>query len=163
MSIVDDILRREGSAFTDHPADRGGPTRYGITQTAWQDYRARHPGRTLVEHVRDLNEATAREFYQVEYVGPFAWLSADLRALVVDCAVNHGKRRAILWLQEAADVDADGVIGPQTRAAVIARTSTVYRRVLSLRLQFYATIVARDTSQAVFLRGWINRACEFVR
>ena len=28
--MIDDILKREGSAYTDHPKDRGGPTRYGV-------------------------------------------------------------------------------------------------------------------------------------
>ena len=29
--IIDGIIRREGSTYTNDPADPGGPTKYGIT------------------------------------------------------------------------------------------------------------------------------------
>lgn len=29
--LIDDVIAREGG-YTNHPADRGGPTRWGITQ-----------------------------------------------------------------------------------------------------------------------------------
>jgi len=47
-----------------------------------------------------------------------------LRALVVDAGVNHGVRRAAKWLQRAAGVEEDGIVGPRTLAAVnvIARS-----------------------------------------
>lgn len=54
--IVDDILRREGSTFTDRPNDRGGPTKYGVTQTAWDDYVGGHPERAPVRLVQALSE-----------------------------------------------------------------------------------------------------------
>ena len=36
--IVDDVLRREGE-FVQHPADAGGPTKFGITQATLADWR----------------------------------------------------------------------------------------------------------------------------
>ena len=39
--IISAILVREGGGrYTDVPADRGGPTKYGITQAALAEYRA---------------------------------------------------------------------------------------------------------------------------
>lgn len=35
--MIDDIIRREGE-YVDHPNDRGGPTKYGITQKTLSQY-----------------------------------------------------------------------------------------------------------------------------
>ena len=37
-ALIDDILVREGG-FVNHPADRGGPTHYGITQATLSRWR----------------------------------------------------------------------------------------------------------------------------
>ena len=173
-SIIDDIIRREGSAYTEHSSDRGGPTKYGITQRAWEDYWLREwedwrqqyieGNFELPGEVRDITEQHARAFYRHEHVTPFLWITHHgLRNLAIDSSVNHGRRRTIRWLQSAAGVTVDGIVGPITTQAVNARPNTCYKRLLVNRLVCYASIVASDEKQAVFLRGWINRVCEFVR
>lgn len=168
--IIDRIIEREGGdKYTDRPSDRGGPTKFGITQRAWSEYRARH-AEPLPEHVRDLTLEHARQFYWIEHVAPFAWIvSAPLRELTIDCSVNHGRSRATRWLQEAAGVVTDGVIGPVTKTAVNAlsyNTYNMYSGLLRKRFKFYAQI-ASDQLPAdpdlPNLRGWISRACEFIR
>lgn len=167
-SIVDDIIRREGSAYTEHPSDRGGATKYGITQRAWGDYWARQYVEDvpvdLPAEVCDITEQHARAFYRHEHVIPFLWIThKGLCDLAIDSSVNHGRHRTIRWLQSAAGVTVDGIVGPITTQAVNARPNTCYKRLLVNRLSCYASIVASDEKQAVFLRGWINRVCEFVR
>lgn len=165
--IIDRIIEREGGdKYTDRPSDRGGPTKFGVTQRAWREYRARH-AEPLPEHVRDLTLEHARQFYWIEHVAPFEWIADDaLRELAVDCSVNHGRTRATKWLQEAAGVVADGAIGPKTRAAVNTKASVVYAKLLRRRFKFYAEI-ASDQLPAdpdlPNLRGWISRGCEFIR
>ena len=101
-----------------------------------------------------------------------------LRALVVDCGVNHGVRRAAQWLQEAAGAPVDGIVGPVTLAAVNRTrdltgsgavavpdkdwSKTLYRRVLAKRAVFYGWIVSRNYTQAVFCHGWMRRLAEFI-
>ena len=163
MKIIDDILRREGSVFTDHPADRGGPTKFGITQRSWDGYR-RGLGNEAPTSVRDLTAADARAFYWVEFVEPCEWIkSPSLRELVVDCTINHGPTLPIRWLQRATNQTPDGILGPKTRAAANALGDDIYADVLRERFKHYAALVVRDDSLIVFLRGWINRACEFIR
>ena len=168
--IIDRIIEREGGdRFTDRPSDRGGPTKFGITQRAWVEHRTRRPmtTRNLPDHVRDITLQHARAFYFVEHAAPFAFIYDDqLRELVIDCSVNHGKLRATKWLQEVAGVVADGVIGPVTKPAVNMRPYNTYAELLRRRFKFYAQI-ASDQLPAdpdlPNLRGWINRACEFIR
>jgi lysozyme family protein len=167
--IVDAIIRREGGdQYTDRPSDRGGPTKFGITQRAWNHYLSTFiPVIGYPMHVRDLTLEKAREFYEREHVAPFAWIADDsLRELAIDSSVNHGRGRATKWLQQSAKVTLDGVIGPKTRAAVNTRPGAVYVALLRLRFAFYA-LIASDQLPAdpdlPNLRGWINRACEFIR
>jgi lysozyme family protein len=171
MDIIGDILRREGGdKFTNNPADRGGPTKFGVTQSAWDSYVAKHPDRVGTRLVQGLDEAMAREFYQVEHVAPFAARLRDqaLVALLVDCSVNHGRVRAVRWLQSAVGAVVDGKMGPKT-AALADATPGAYADVLRTRLRFYARIATDQRDKpggdpdAWALAGWINRACEFVR
>ncbi len=37
--IIDAILEREGDTYTNHPKDRGGPTKYGITRATLSAWR----------------------------------------------------------------------------------------------------------------------------
>jgi lysozyme family protein len=169
--MIDDILEREGSTFTDDPLDRGGATKYGITQKSWDAYftqrMAQGPAlnRTPL-YVNALTEQHAREFYDIMYVQPLRWIDdIELRELVLDCAVNHGATRATMWLQRAAGCLAiDGVIGPETRKLVnVFKATTLHTLIVIARLKFYAAIVKNDLSQVRFLAGWINRTCEFIR
>jgi lysozyme family protein len=167
--MINAILKREGSTFTDDPADRGGATKYGITQRAWTEaLRTQHVIDRGVLDVRDLTEQLAREFYRAMYVQPLAWIDdLELRELVIDCAVNHGAERAVKWMQRAAGCMAvDGVIGPETRKLVNTFPARTLRAlILIARFKFYAQIATDQMPMdpdAKFLRGWINRACEFI-
>lgn len=154
QSLLDDILRREGG-FVDHPSDRGGPTKYGITQAALSDYRGRP---VSVDDVRTLSEHEARAIYVERYVSRPGFDRLEhtaLMALLVDCAVNHGVTRAAKWLQQAAGVAVDGRVGPVTLAAVNRQDGAqLYRAVLAERCRFYGRLITRDPSQAVFAAGW---------
>ena len=161
--IITDVLKAEGwDAFTDHPADRGGPTKWGITQKAWAAWRGHD---VTVEEVQQITEAQARDFYEAEYVlGPrFNHLPEKIQGLVVDCGVNHGTARAAKWLQKAVGVKQDGDIGPITLTAVKNENPlAIYIKICAIRERFYAGIVARDPSQVVFIRGWINRNAKWL-
>ena len=173
--IIDDLIRREGPTFTNRPADRGGPTKYGVTQKtlagAWK--RA-----VTLEEVAALTEDAARQVYELEFIvrpgyGPI--VSDELRAFVVDCAVQHGPATASEWLQASIAVTIDGQVGPKTIAAVnSAPLRTVYALILSARMAYYGKIVSHDpvlakaraagfNLQAENAYGWANRLGEFAR
>lgn len=167
--MIEDILRREGG-FVNDPADRGGATNFGITHKTLSRYLGRA---VTVDEVRDLSKDLAREIYETQYfIAPrIDTLPARIQPFAFDCAVNHGPKRAIRFVQQVCNaagfgpVDEDGIMGPQTRSAAIAADDQMgdlfLNALVEERRNFYRLIVARDESQRRFLAGWLNRAGEF--
>lgn len=172
--LITDVMRREGwDKYTNHPADRGGPTKWGITLRAWSDYLGQE---MTPADVQAITEFGARRFYeQVYFKGPsFDRLPSRLWPLVFDCGVNHGVRAASKWVQRAAGSLQDGWIGPKTLEAVSSVPAAALScRVLAYRIKLYGRLVSKDPKlsaakeagfrlQAEFAAGWNNRAAEFL-
>lgn len=163
--LITDVLKAEGwDKYTNHPADRGGPTKWGITLKAWQDYN-RNPALSE-SSVQGITEQEARIFYHQQYIiePGFTNIHSDfLMACVVDAAVNHGPKRAAKWLQRAVGVQQDGDVGPKTIEAVnSAPFQPTTLKFLAYRVRFYGYLVTRNPSQAVFAHGWNNRAAKWL-
>jgi len=154
--MIDDILKHEGG-YVNHPYDRGGPTNYGITQRTLNEWSGGGMD------VREISEEMARSIYKDQYYTKpkIDWLAPHIQPIVFDMSVNHGPVNAVKILQKSMnsdDVVVDGLIG------VITAQESIYlsvSRLVNARIQFYADIVANDNSQAVFLKGWLNRARSF--
>lgn len=143
--IAAEIVGREGDRYTDHPADLGGPTKFGITL---RTLRSLKPWAT--EHdVQRLTRDEAIDIYVTLYVRPFERFAEDyaLLALCADSAVQHGVERVQGWLRAIPSVDRD----------------ENYAGLLKRRIQFYGEIITSNPSQAVFAKGWLRRISEFVR
>ncbi len=161
--LIDDIIRREGSEYTNRPTDRGGPTKYGITQKTLADHRGTPVTPADVEH---LTEAEARKIYWFRYyLQPHFDQIHDpaLSTLMVDSGIQHGTTRVVKWLQTIVGTKTDGVLGPQTISAVNSYGSyNIYKLFLKHRIQFYGEIIEADHTQAVYARGWLSRVSEFI-
>lgn len=172
--LITDVMRAEGwDKYTDHPADRGGPTKWGITLKSWGDYLGKP---VTAFNVRGITEAEARRFYLDKYVREpgFASLPDPLLSLVVDSGVNHGPRAATKWVQRSVGAKADGFLGPITLQAILqADVRSVYLKVLAHRVRLYGYLVTRDPRlkeaiaagfrlQAENSNGWNNRAAKWL-
>lgn len=143
-----ELLGHEGG-YSDHAADPGGKTRYGVTEAVAREVGYRGD-------MRDLPLDLAKRIYRERYWDAVRAdeLPAGVRYAVFDAAVNSGPRQAVLWLQRAAGVDADGIIGPKTLAAVkAAGGETLKARMLAQRLRFMADL----RTWPAFGRGWARR------
>lgn len=162
--IIDGVVDRE-QGFSDHPSDRGGPTKYGITAKTLGAWRKLGRQATRAE-VLALDLSEAKDIYRHVYItapGFDVITFGPLRAQVIDDGVLSGTHAATVTLQEALGVTADGVLGGRTRAALVASDPiVVHVRVLKGRLMRYATIVHRDRTQGDFIRGWVTRALGFL-
>lgn len=141
------VLGHEGGD-SDHAADPGGFTRFGISQVA-------HP----TVDVRNLTREGAAAIYRAEYWQPMQCdeLPAPLALCVFDSAVNQGRTAAIRLLQDAVGTTVDGVLGPKTLAAVYRQpVSRLLRRYMVARAHRYIA----TGGFATFGRGWIARAID---
>lgn len=161
--LISRLIKREGG-FVDHPADRGGPTKYGITLKTLSNWRGYPCTRT---DVAQLQESEASEIYEKLYwVGPgFSTLQLHplVTEMVFDTGVHSGPGRAAMLLQEALQVKVDGQLGPKTRAAAEAMPQQLLAcRYLGSRVALLGRIITDNPSQAVFAAGWMNRMKEFL-
>lgn len=155
-TIIDAVIKREGNPTND-PTDRGGRTAFGISEaanpSAWADNK--------------VTEAEAREIYERKYVkGPGFDKIADpqLRAHLVDFGVNSGPQLAIMKLQEILHADVDGILGPQSLAAIRSvMPEDLNNALVATRIKMIGKIVQKNPSQLRFLGGWLNRALEFLK
>jgi lysozyme family protein len=161
--IIADILLKEGKKYTNHPADRGGPTKWGITQQAWGEYIERP---ATESDIRNITEQEAYDFYEEVYIYAPSFhkiINENLRGLVVDCGVNHGPGRAARWVQRSTMVKRDGDLGPISLGAINSTDPLeIYLETTAYRIKLYGRIVRKDHGQAVFISGWNNRAASFL-
>jgi lysozyme family protein len=169
--MLDDILRREGG-YTNHPADKGGPTNFGVTQAALAAYRREA---VSAEDVRTMTKAEAKAVYTADYfLKPrINLLPAEIQPFVFDCAVNHGPVQAIRFVQQVCTqldtrpLGVDGRCGPATAGRVceiivnFGDHRELLRALVERRRQFYLDLIARKPSQEAFRKGWMNRLAEF--
>ena len=161
--VLDDVLAEEGSKYTDHPADKGGPTRHGITLATLCEWRKNV--NLKLEDVANLTEVEARQIYRARYFERpgYAALPDSLWPAIVDAAVNHGPASATRMLQRALGVKDDGVLGPMTLAMVKTyEPRTIEARFVAERARKYGKIITGNPSQAVFASGWCNRLARFI-
>lgn len=145
------LLGVEGD-YSDHPADPGAKTRYGITESV-----ARAAG--YRGDMRSLPVSLAQEIYRREYWDAVRAddLPPALRFAVFDAAVNSGVKQAVKWLQRAIGATDDGIVGPQTiTMARAAQPDFVKRRMLAQRLKFMTDLPTWPS----FSRGWARRIAE---
>ncbi len=109
--------------------------------------------------IKNLTLAQAKSIYKKDW-----WdkLGADgMHSAIVfqlwDFAINAGKSRAIKELQQAVGVPADGIIGPQTLAAVNSHDlNDVILSLTAERLKFYTSLSTFKT----YGKGWTNRVAD---
>jgi len=157
--------------FVDNPADRGGPTKYGISLGFLADLL---PGASKAD-VQALTIDDAVEIYQAEFIikpGFSSILDPVLRWTVVDAAVNHGPKPATKLLQRALGVKDDGVLGDITRHAIYqADQRKLSIRVCTMRARLYSLITSKNLEDKdrdgipdnlEMLNGWTDRAMTLI-
>lgn len=144
-----DLLMSHEGGYSDHAADPGGKTRFGVTETV-----ARSKGYT--GDMRDLPIELAKRIYREDYWDRIKIndLPAAIRYAVFDAAVNSGPAQAIKWLQAALGETQDGIIGPRTISASQQLDANALKlAVLSQRLRFLTSL----STWPAFGKGWARR------
>lgn len=171
MKIIDDLIAREGG-YTDHPADRGGPTCWGITEAT-----ARSAG--FQGQMRELPRSLAEAIYMRNYVERPGFdkvlaISALIGEELVDTGVNMGANLPGPWLQRILnalnqeartfpDLVVDGVLGASTLSAlrsVLAKRGDAGELVIARALNClqgarYLEITEKRPANEAFFFGWL--------
>jgi len=176
--LIEGLIEREGE-FVDHPADKGGPTCFGITQAVARAHGYAGPMRLLPR-----SEAAAiyeRLYWTRPRLDQVAVRSGRLAAELFDTGVNMGPAVAITFLQRALtalnrtgrdypDLVPDGRVGPATLAALDTFLATrgrssgetvLLRALEALQGERYLRLAERRPANEAFLYGWLaNRIGE---
>lgn len=170
-ALIDGIIRLEGD-FSDHPADRGGPTRWGVTEAV-----ARAHGYS--GDMRDFPRPEAASIYKGKYwhrpgFDRVARLAPHIAAELFDTGINMGTGTASGFLQRALnalnrsgrdyqDIAVDHRIGPETLAALAAFLQTrgapgeavLHKAIEALQGARYITLAETRPANEAFLYGWL--------
>lgn len=170
-ALIDEVIAREGG-YSNHPADRGGPTNFGITQSV-----ARANG--YMGEMRALPRSVAEVIYRRLYwEKPGYAFVAELAPMVAeelfDTAVNMGPGTASGFLQRAlnalnrnardyADLKVDQSVGAKTLSALgafltirgKAGEKVLLKALEALQGERYLALAESRPANEAFLYGWL--------
>jgi lysozyme family protein len=152
--------------FTNNPSDPGNwtggeigkgelrGTNFGISAAAY-------PNLDIANLTQDEAAAIYKQDYWATIQGDA--LPGPIALVAFDAAVNAGPKRSVIWLQQAAGVAADGVMGPATLAAVrggdaaaLAREAVVRRLNFSTGLPTWGNFGLGWSRRLIALAAEIN-------
>lgn len=173
---IDDVIEHtiglEGN-YSNHPADKGGPTRFGITEKTARAYGYKGDMKVFPRQL-------AKEIYLIQYFlephfDRVATVSMPIAAELVDTSINCGIGFAKPLIQQALnllnreqvdykDIEEDGIIGNGTVAALkayLAKRGTRGEAVMVKLLNVmqgarYIEITKARPKNEAFLLGWLD-------
>ena len=170
--LIDQLIEREGD-YASHPADKGGPTRFGITEAV---ARAHGYGGPMAALPREDAVAIYRRLYWLRpRFDQICERMPRVAAELFDTGANMGPAVAATFLQRALtalnrggadypDLVPDGRIGPATIAALDAFLETrgksggetvLLRALEALQGERYLRLAEKRPANEAFLYGWL--------
>jgi lysozyme family protein len=171
VTLIDEVMAREGG-YSNHPADKGGATRWGITEAIARAHGYRGDMRSLPR------EEAAAIYRRIYWLRPsfdqVAERAPRLAAELFDTGVNMGPAIAAGFLQRALnalnrgasdyqDVPVDRKIGARTLRALdrfLSRRGRGAEQVLlkaveALQGERYLSLAEQRPANEAFLYGWL--------
>lgn len=169
--MIDALVGREGG-YSNHPADKGGPTMWGVTEQVARAYGYKGD-------MRKLPRTTALAIYRSRYWTRPGFDQVALRYPKVaeemfDTGVNMGQAVAGKFLQRALnllnrgavdypDIGTDGDVGPLTLLALdafkakrgAAGEAVLLKALDGFQVGRYAEITESRPANEAFFYGWI--------
>lgn len=154
------VLPHEGG-FSNHAADKGGATMWGITEATARRYGYTGP-------MQELPLEVAEAIYGNDYwPGLEGVTNQAVASKILDMRVNFGvtggnklAQAAVNELVEPATA-VDGKWGEDTLSSInAADPAALLDALATASAARYQAIAEKDPSQEVFLRGWMKRALD---
>ena len=171
--LISDVIALEGN-YSNHPADRGGPTRWGVTEAV-----ARSHG--YAGSMRHFPYEEAATIYKRTYwlrpgIDKIAGHAPVLATELFDTSINMGAAAAAGFLQRSLnalnrnsrdfpDIAVDRKIGPQTIGALQqflkkrgpGGESVLVKAVEALQGERYIKLAEQRPANEAFLYGWLAK------
>ena len=169
--LIDDVIGREGG-YSNHPADRGGATRWGITEAVARAHGYRGDMRTFPR------EEAVTLYKRIYWARPgfdrIGELAPDVAAELFDTGVNMGPGVAVSFLHRAlnalnrgasdyADIAPGVRIDDPTVAALMTflrkraphGEAVLMKALEALQGERYLDLAERRPANEAFLYGWL--------
>ena len=151
------IIKRWEGGYSDNPNDRGGATNSGVTLAVYQSVYGK--SKTKNDLKRMTNDQWNYIFTKLYWN---KWKADEIKNqsianILVDWVWMSGLG-TIKKIQSLFGLTADGIVGNKTISYINSHDQEeVFNKIWNRRKQFYESLVARNPSQKVFLKGWMNR------
>jgi lysozyme family protein len=172
-----DVLWVLEGGHSDHKADPGGATNFGISLRflqsigdldgdGWLDGDLDRDGDVDAQDIALLTKSKAAEIYRSQFWDRYGYGSIDnqdLATRVFCLSVHAGPGRAHRILQQSIayhqKIKVDGIIGRKTRgAANQIKASWILGEFRHELAEFYRSLIQANPELEVFQDGWLNRA-----
>lgn len=170
-TLIDEVIGREGG-YSNHPADKGGPTRWGVTEQTARSFG-------YAGDMRVFPREKAVEIYRTQYwtlpkFDRVATIYPAVAAELFDTGINMGQSVAAGFLQRALnvlnrgasdypDLRIDGLLGNISLAALTdfkrvrgaAGEQVLVKALDALQGARYIDLAEQRPANEAFLYGWL--------
>lgn len=154
---INRVILIEGG-FVNNPADKGGPTKYGITQAVYDKFIGRS---STIDEIKNMPIGNAIAIYKKNYWDKIRGdeITSYAKAYAIfDQSVNWGLDKAIKRVQRVLNEPETGTL---TNAQLVLLNSIDEQAFVDSYLEFarqaYLLTVASNPAYEQFKDGWLNR------
>ncbi len=149
------------TGYANDPADSGGATMCGVTIATYRAYRKRLGyASTSIDDLKAISFTAWRDILKTMFWDKWKADRIENQSvanILVDFVWASGVN-GVKLPQRVLDVEADGVVGPVTLAAVNTHNPEIlFSKLHDARICFVEDIVKRKPSQVKFIKGWKRR------
>jgi len=165
------VLRHEGG-LSDNKSDPGGITKYGISLRYLKSANMDIDGDGDVDQddIIHLTQTEADNIYYKEWFKKYRYGDIKDQAVmtdILDFSINAGAKQCHKVVQRAINsisskqIKVDGVLGEESMSLINSLNSQKLHLAINYQQKdFYRSIVKRNPSLSIFLKGWEKRADE---
>ena len=161
------ILLLEGTSLENVPGDAGSWTKDGITIDDYihNGIDKNNDGKIDLTDLKLMTNDDASRIYKKEYwdvIQGDVLKNQTIAEYICDFGINCGIKLAIKKTQTILGLVADGQFGPKTLSSInTANSKDLFNKLVESRTNYYNAIVANNSSQSKFLKGWLRRTNSF--
>ena len=152
------ILMALEGGFVNHKYDRGGQTKFGISQRQYPDL-----------DIKNLTKEKAMAITKKDYWDKLCcdnFHFDELQLEMLDYGFVAGTSRCARYLQQALnligyDTKVDSIIGPQTvgntNKATVKYGKSLVAALRGFEFEHFKRLAIKDETQKAFIKGWLAR------